>query len=182
MSDSDHVVVRKDHLETLLKLVKPCVSCDAPATQERFELEAHSNIVARRIPCCDEHAVVEKMPAEPRDLPYAKAIRSVLCAATIVPSLAVKCPYDGIAFKKVPGYVSGYGCPVCKGLSYHLELHGSNELPDLTDVGHAVDHIKLLKGRIEKAVEVSDNDGGSASDAIQEMLYALMSEGEYFGR
>lgn len=23
------------------------------------------------------------------------------------------CPYDGVAFFEVPGYVSGYGCPLC---------------------------------------------------------------------
>jgi hypothetical protein len=32
------------------------------------------------------------------------------------------CPYDGVQFKRVPGYEEGYGCPVCKGLSYHLLL------------------------------------------------------------
>jgi hypothetical protein len=33
------------------------------------------------------------------------------------------CPYDGIAYSKVPGYVSGYGCPVCKGIGpYHLPI------------------------------------------------------------
>lgn len=29
------------------------------------------------------------------------------------------CPYDGIAYKDVLGYVCGYGCPVCKGISFH---------------------------------------------------------------
>lgn len=33
------------------------------------------------------------------------------------------CPYDGVAYSKVPGYVSGYGCPVCKAISsYHLPI------------------------------------------------------------
>lgn len=27
-----------------------------------------------------------------------------------------RCPYDGVAYSKVPGYVKGYGCPVCKGI------------------------------------------------------------------
>jgi hypothetical protein len=31
-----------------------------------------------------------------------------------------KCPYDGVPFEEVPGYVSGYGCPICKGLSVHV--------------------------------------------------------------
>lgn len=29
------------------------------------------------------------------------------------------CPYDGISYSKVPGYVSGYGCPVCKAIGPH---------------------------------------------------------------
>ena len=32
------------------------------------------------------------------------------------------CPHDGVSFEKIPGYVEGYGCPVCKGLSNHLEM------------------------------------------------------------
>lgn len=33
------------------------------------------------------------------------------------------CPYDGIAYRKVPGYMEGYGCPVCKAISfYHLPV------------------------------------------------------------
>lgn len=32
------------------------------------------------------------------------------------------CPHEGAKFKDVPGYVEGYGCPVCKGLSYHLPV------------------------------------------------------------
>jgi hypothetical protein len=33
------------------------------------------------------------------------------------------CSYDGIAYSKVPGYISGYGCPVCKGIGpYHLPI------------------------------------------------------------
>lgn len=32
------------------------------------------------------------------------------------------CPYSGVLFSNVPGYKDGYGCPVCKGLSYHLKI------------------------------------------------------------
>lgn len=35
----------------------------------------------------------------------------------------VKCPYDGIPYNKVPGYVDGYGCPYCKGIgANHIEV------------------------------------------------------------
>jgi hypothetical protein len=35
----------------------------------------------------------------------------------------VLCPYDGIAYSQVPGYVSGYGCPVCEAISfYHVPV------------------------------------------------------------
>ena len=34
----------------------------------------------------------------------------------------VMCPYEGVKFKLVPGYDAGYGCPVCKGLSYHIPI------------------------------------------------------------
>ena len=33
------------------------------------------------------------------------------------------CPYDGIAYNKVPGYEPGYGCPICKAIGqYHLPV------------------------------------------------------------
>ncbi len=33
------------------------------------------------------------------------------------------CPYTGLAYSEVPGYISGYGCPVCKGIGpSHLTL------------------------------------------------------------
>lgn len=32
------------------------------------------------------------------------------------------CIFNGTLFKEVPGYDSGYGCPCCKGLSYHIEV------------------------------------------------------------
>lgn len=31
----------------------------------------------------------------------------------------IACPYDGVAYRDVPGYVEGYGCPVCKAISFH---------------------------------------------------------------
>ena len=35
----------------------------------------------------------------------------------------VPCPYTGIAYEQVPGYVPGYGCPVCKAISFnHLTV------------------------------------------------------------
>ncbi len=33
-----------------------------------------------------------------------------------------KCPWDRTHFHIIPGYEEGYGCPLCKGLSYHLEV------------------------------------------------------------
>lgn len=39
------------------------------------------------------------------------------------------CPYDGIAYSQVPGYVSGYGCPVCEAISaYHLPVPVDTEV------------------------------------------------------
>lgn len=33
------------------------------------------------------------------------------------------CPYNGVAYNQVPGYRSGYGCPVCGAISfYHLPI------------------------------------------------------------
>lgn len=32
------------------------------------------------------------------------------------------CKWDRVRFERIPGYVSGYGCPECKGLSRHLVL------------------------------------------------------------
>lgn len=35
----------------------------------------------------------------------------------------LRCPYNMIPFRNVPGYEQGYGCPVCKSITfYHLEL------------------------------------------------------------
>lgn len=34
------------------------------------------------------------------------------------------CPYTGIAYSSVPGYVTGYGCPVCKAIGpSHLTIN-----------------------------------------------------------
>lgn len=33
------------------------------------------------------------------------------------------CPYDGVAYGRVPGYIVGYGCPVCKAIgNFHLPV------------------------------------------------------------
>ena len=33
------------------------------------------------------------------------------------------CPYDGVLYSKVPGYIEGYGCPVCKAIGFsHLSI------------------------------------------------------------
>ncbi len=32
------------------------------------------------------------------------------------------CPYNRVTFSSIPGYIPGYGCPVCKGLSYHVPV------------------------------------------------------------
>lgn len=38
----------------------------------------------------------------------------------------MKCPYEGIAYSKVPGYVPGQGCPVCKGTGTgHINIEDS---------------------------------------------------------
>jgi len=35
----------------------------------------------------------------------------------------IHCPYDGVAYSSVPGYISGYGCPVCGAIgAYHLPI------------------------------------------------------------
>jgi len=35
----------------------------------------------------------------------------------------MKCPYFGIEYSKVPGYRSGYGCPVCGAISWsHVDI------------------------------------------------------------
>jgi hypothetical protein len=43
------------------------------------------------------------------------------------------------------------------------------------------DERDLLKKRIERAIEASDNDGGSASDAIQDMLAILQGDDDGAG-
>jgi len=33
------------------------------------------------------------------------------------------CPYNKIPYRKLPGYFSAYGCPICKSICmYHLKL------------------------------------------------------------
>ncbi len=43
----------------------------------------------------------------------------------------IHCPYDNITYNHVPGYVEGYGCPVCKAIgTYHLPV---STLPFISD-------------------------------------------------
>lgn len=51
-----------------------------------------------------------------------------------------KCPFDGTAYKDIPGYETGFGCHVCKGIGVgHLTLHG------LKDIKEAIAKAKELK-------------------------------------
>lgn len=54
-----------------------------------------------------------------------------------------KCPYYNVLFRLVPGYVSGYGCPICKGLSDHLEIEDDEYDRE----------IEMLENRIHPFVE-----------------------------
>lgn len=49
----------------------------------------------------------------------------------IEPGLGEKyCPYDGVAYKDIPDYMPGYGCPVCKAVGrYHIPV--SEHVDDL---------------------------------------------------
>jgi hypothetical protein len=54
--------------------------------------------------------------------------------------LKIPCPYNGVAYKHVPGYVEGYGCPVCGGIGEaHCGLYA------FSDFSRAVEHINLLR-------------------------------------
>jgi hypothetical protein len=38
-------------------------------------------------------------------------------------NIEIPCPYSGTAYSKVPGYIPGDGCPVCKGIGpNHLTI------------------------------------------------------------
>lgn len=51
---------------------------------------------------------------------YCKECKTVHVFPKRIPGpLEKSCPYDGTAYKDVPGYVTGLGCPVCKALSFH---------------------------------------------------------------
>lgn len=40
----------------------------------------------------------------------------------------IACPYDKIAYHRIPGYIAGYGCPACKSVvSYHLPIREKHE-------------------------------------------------------
>jgi hypothetical protein len=32
------------------------------------------------------------------------------------------CPFEDVPFKEIPGYEEGSGCPLCKGLAFHIGL------------------------------------------------------------
>lgn len=64
---------------------------------------------------------------DPENIPYLtqelKLARKAVRAAIESLIQLVPCPYTGIAYSRVPGYVSGYGCPVCKGIGIeHLTV------------------------------------------------------------
>lgn len=40
----------------------------------------------------------------------------------LLPPRQIPCPFTGSAFTAVPLYREGYGCPCCKGLSWHLDM------------------------------------------------------------
>jgi Fe-S-cluster-containing hydrogenase component 2 len=41
------------------------------------------------------------------------------CVVIEDPPCTEPCPHTGLPFDEISGYVEGYGCPACKGLSYH---------------------------------------------------------------
>lgn len=56
-------------------LQPPCSFCGAPATRHHPRFEAGSRLVAKKVPCCDDHLVEVDVAADPKDLPYAAALR-----------------------------------------------------------------------------------------------------------
>jgi len=46
------------------------------------------------------------------------------------------------------------------------------------ELAEIIAYIRYLEAAMEKIIEVSDNDGGSASDAIQDMLEIARAIGE----
>ena len=58
---------------------------------------------------------------DPRVLPLAGDVVRVNGSTRLVRGLTgwQRCPWDGVAYREVPGYCEGYGCPVCKGLGTH---------------------------------------------------------------
>lgn len=61
------------------------------------------------------------------------------------------CPYTGVAYNRVPGYVEGYGCPVCKAIgSFHINVTVDEAertlilLPKIAELNKALDTKALL--------------------------------------
>lgn len=46
-------------------------------------------------------------------------------------SVRSKCPFDGVNYHEIPGYKTGFGCPVCKGGGIgHLTIFGLKEVKE----------------------------------------------------
>jgi len=78
------------------------------------------------------------------DLPHdgkAAALQRILIKVEGV--VESNCPYAGVLFKDIPDYDPGYGCPVCKGLSYHLDIEPGTEIGTI-NLG-AVRELELYK-------------------------------------
>lgn len=64
----------------------------------------------------------ERLPNRPDWQASIELVRSLLNEQRLS-----NCPWDGIEYSSVPGYVSGYGCPVCGAISFnHVNIE---ELP-----------------------------------------------------
>lgn len=51
-------------------------------------------------------------------------LKSLLSVEELPTGIEQPCPYTGIAYSNVPGYVTGYGCPVCKAIGpSHLTIN-----------------------------------------------------------
>jgi hypothetical protein len=73
----------------------------------------------------------------------------------------VPCPYDGVAYRKVPGYVPGYGCPVCKGIGPSHVMMDASYVP-FTPACHDCQKYRVL---IQKAM---DNCNTAFADTLRE--------------
>lgn len=60
------------------------------------------------------------------------------------------CPYDGIAYSQIPGYISGYGCPICKGIGpYHLPIEKNQNIVEFGGYSFSQETIDMLRQRIQ---------------------------------